>query len=42
MISLMWDIKLKATGEQSRKTNLKKLIDTDNSVEVTRGRRVER
>ena len=32
MISLMWDIKLKATHEQT------KLIDTDNSMLVTKGK----
>ena len=32
----MWDIKLKAT----EKTNKQKLIDTDNSLVVTRGKGV--
>ena len=34
----MWGITLNAANEQIRKTNKQKLIDTDNSVEVTRGR----
>ena len=36
MISLMWDIKLKATNEQTRKTNKYKLIETGNCFVVTR------
>ena len=38
MISFMWDIKLKATNEQTRKTNKQKHIDTDNSMAVTKGK----
>ena len=34
----MWNIKLKAPSEQTRKTNKQKLIDTDKSVTVTRGK----
>ena len=36
MISFMWDIKLKATNEQTRKTNKQKYIDTDNRMVITR------
>ena len=37
MISLnMWDLKLKATNEQTRQADEKHLIDTDNSIVVTR------
>ena len=32
----MWDIKVKATSEQSRKTNKQKLIDADSSMVVIR------
>ena len=32
----MWVIKLKATNKHVRKTN--KLLETDNSMEVTRGK----
>ena len=35
MISLMWDINLNATNDQTRKT---KLADTDGSMVVTRGK----
>ena len=35
----MWDIKLKATDEQMRKTNKQKLIDiSDDGMLVTRGK----
>ena len=34
----MWDIKLKATNEQTRKTSTQKLIHTDSSIVVTRGK----
>ena len=34
----MWDVKLKAANEQTRWTNKQKLIDTDNSMMVTRGK----
>ena len=34
----MWDVKLKATSEQTRHTNEQKLIDTDNSMVVARGK----
>ena len=33
----MWDMKVKATSEQNP-TNKQKLIDTDNSMVVTRGK----
>ena len=36
----MWYIKLKATNEQTRKTNEQKLTDTDNHVVGTRGKGV--
>ena len=32
--------KKKATNEQTRKTNKQKLTDADNSMEVTKGKRV--
>ena len=35
MISLIWDIKLKATNERTRKTSKQELTDTDNSMSVT-------
>ena len=35
MISLMWNIKLKATSEQNKRT---KFLDTDNSMVVNRGK----
>ena len=38
MVSHMWDVKLKAANEQTRWTNKQKLIDTDNSMMVTRGK----
>ena len=34
----MWDIKLKVTNEQTRKTNKQELIDTDNSMVITIGK----
>ena len=36
----MWDIKLKTTKEQISQTNKQKLIDTENSIVVTRGKGV--
>ena len=36
MISLMWEIKRKATNEQTRKRNEQKLTDTNNSLAVKR------
>ena len=37
----MWDIKLKATNEQTRKTNIQKLINTDKYMMITRGKEWE-
>ena len=37
----MWDIELKATHEQTRKTNNPKLTDTDDFMVVTRRKEVE-
>ena len=37
-ISLMWNIKLKVTNEQTRQKNKPKLIDTDNRMVGTRGK----
>ena len=34
----MWDIKLKATNKQIRKTNKQKVIDTDHTMVVTEGK----
>ena len=34
----MYDMKLKVTNEQIRKLNKQKLVDTDNSMVVTRGK----
>ena len=36
MISLMWEIKRKATNKQTRKRNEQKLTDTNNSLVVKR------
>lgn len=36
----MWDIKLKVTNKQRRKTNKQNFTDTNNSMVVTRERRV--
>ena len=35
----LWDIKLKATNEETRQLNKQKLTDTDNSIVGTRGKR---
>ena len=35
----MWDMKPKATNEQTRKTNKQNFIDMDNSMVVTRGKK---
>lgn len=32
MISLIWDMKLKATNERTRKANEQELVDTDHSM----------
>ena len=37
----MWDIKPKATNEQTAQTNKQKLTDTDNRTVVTRRKGVE-
>ena len=38
VILLMWDIKLKAAHEQTKQTIKQKLIGTDNSILVIRGK----